>query len=42
MIIAEAHQMRPYATKISVKSDDFEIKEFEVSPNFKMTNYLSN
>lgn len=42
MIIAEGDQMRPYAHKASVKSDDFEITEFEVSPNFKMASYLSS
>lgn len=42
MIIADMSQMRPWVAKASIKSDDFEVKEIEVSHNFNLSNYLSS
>jgi hypothetical protein len=42
MIIAKMSQLRPWAAKVSIKSDVFEIKEIKVSDTFSLSNFLSS
>jgi hypothetical protein len=42
MIIADMSQLRPWAAKVSIKSDDFIVKEIKVSDNFNLSSYLSS